>query len=210
MSKDTPRWLMKRDRAVIIPQDMVGENKEGLVCWWCTESLPQLPCLHFPIKYDSHLDRFTTIGNFCSWECAKAYGKNTNSPRWGEYSSYLAMMRRRAYGAHKLLFAAPAREALKKFGGTMTIEEFRSYRGKTAPVVFFPHDVQIHHLISDGGENIRGTHMPGGAGGSSVGKMKAIESSEVKGDTLRLKRGKPLERSKSKLETSLGIKRKEK
>jgi hypothetical protein len=119
------------------------------------------------------------------------------------------MMRRRAYGAHSILFAAPAREALKKFGGTMTIEQFRSYRGKTAPVVFFPYDVQIHHLISDGGENIRGTHMPGG-GGSSAGKMKAIESSEVKGDTLRLKRGKPLERSKSKLETSLGIKRKEK
>jgi hypothetical protein len=76
--------------------------------------------------------------------------------------------------------------------------------------VFFPHDVQIHHLISDGGENIRGTHTPGSGGGNTAAKMKAIESSEVKGDTLRLKRGKPLERSKSKLETSLGIKRKEK
>ena len=86
MSKDTPKWLLKRDRAAIIPSDMVGENKEGLVCWWCTEALPQFPCIHFPIKYDSHLDRFRTIGNFCSWECAKAYGKSLHSPRWGEMS----------------------------------------------------------------------------------------------------------------------------
>lgn len=210
MSKETPKWLLKRERAAIIPPDMVGENKEGLVCWWCTEPLPQLPCIHFPIKYDDRLDRFKTIGNFCSWECAKAYGKNTNSPRWGEFSSYLAMMRRRAYGANKTLYAAPPRETLKKFGGTMTIEEFRSYYGKAAPVVFFPHDVQIHHLISDGGENIRGTHTPGNGVSNTAAKMKAIETTEVKGDTLRLKRGKPLERSKSKLETSLGIKRKEK
>jgi hypothetical protein len=40
--------------------------------------------------------------------------------------------------------------------------------------------------------------------------MKAIEDTDVKAEPLKLKRGKPLERSKSRLETSLGIKRKEK
>jgi hypothetical protein len=118
------------------------------------------------------------------------------------------MMRRRAYGPYSALFAAPPRQALKKFGGTMTIEEFRSYHGKAAPVVFFPHDIQIHHLISDGGENIRGVHIS--EGGNTVSKMKAIETTEVRGETLKLKRAKPLERSKSKLETSLGITRKQK
>lgn len=196
-------WLLSRDKCVHVPPK---ENTDGLVCWWCTEALPHTPCIHFPMKYDSMLDRFQTVGNFCSWECAKAYGKDLKHCRNGEMISFLSMMYRRAHGGHyDTIYAAPSRLALKKFGGVMTIEEFRACRGKPAPSVYFPNDIQIYHLISASDNS---THVSSGV--NSNKKMKAIEDTDVKAEPLKLKRGKPLERSKSRLETSLGIKRKEK
>ena len=43
---------------------------------------------------------------------------------------------------------------------------------------------------------------------NSKGKLAAIDSATSQGDTLKLKRNKPLERTKSKLENVLGITRK--
>lgn len=205
MSK-VPSWLVKRDTCVQTPHE---ENTEGLVCWWCTESLPHLPCIHFPTKYDSLLDRFQTVGNFCSWECAKAYGKDLKHSRAAEMVSFLGMMYRRVNKKYETVHAAPNRLALKKFGGTMTIEEFRSYQGQPAPSVYFPNDVQIHHLISHT-ETLSSSMCDHTVTLNKTSKLKAIEDTVANGDSLKLKRVKPLERSKSKLETSLGIKRKEK
>jgi hypothetical protein len=198
-------WLLRIEKPVEVPPK---ENVEGLACWWCTESLPHLPCIHFPIKYYQQFDKFDTIGNFCSWECAKAYGKDLKSPRWGEYLSFLTMMHRRALGRHENFFPAPRREALKKFGGTLTIEEFRNCSGKTCPpIVRFPNETFIEQIIVPGSDQIKHTV----SSNAHNSKMKrAIEESESTAEPLKLKRGKPLERSKSKLETSLGIKRKEK
>jgi MYM-type Zinc finger with FCS sequence motif len=175
-----------------------------LVCWWCVHSLPQHPCVHLPLKYDDRRNRFTTIGNFCSWECAKAYAIDMRSPRWGEIQSLLSMMRMRAYKKYMPLFAAPKREALKIFGGTMTIEEFRSCAGGPAPVVYLSNDIQIHQIVAPQDQPVVGSSS------NQNSKLKAIEETAVKSETLKLKRSKPLERSKSKLESSLGIIRKSK
>jgi hypothetical protein len=180
-------------------------NTDGLVCWWCVYPLAHLPCLHLPIKFDPRLDKFTTLGNFCSWECMKAYSIDTNSPKAGEVQSFIAVMRRKAYGKYVPLFAAPKRTALKTFGGTMTIDEFRSCYGAPPPPVHFPNDVQIHQVVHD---PRRGAFVDSISDQNS--KLKAIEDTVVKGEALKLRRNKPLERSKSKLESALGITRKSK
>lgn len=176
----------------------------NLICWWCVHPLPQFPCFHLPVKYDEKRNRFTTVGNFCSWECMKAYALDMNTARSGEIQSFIALMRLKSYGKYMPLHAAPKRIALDVFGGTMTIDEFRSYYGKTPPPVYFPDQVQLQQKV--GCETVPVSTAPV----NSSSKLKAIENAEAKGDTLKLRRNKPLERSKSKLESTLGITRKAK
>jgi len=175
--------------------------ERGLVCWWCVHDLPQHPCLHLPIKYDPLRKKYTTIGNFCSWECAKAYALDWNIAKSAEIQSFLALMRLQTYKTYLPLFAAPKRTALKIFGGTMSIEEFRGCFGKTPPVVEFPNEIQLHQKVG----YVTATPVPDQ---NSKSKLKAIEEASTVAEPLKLKRSQPLARSKSKLESALGITRK--
>lgn len=180
-----------------------------LVCWWCVHGLTQKPCIHLPIKYDDRRKVFSTLGNFCSWACAKAYAIDMKSARAGEIQSLLALMRLQALGRHVPLWPAPKRQALACFGGTMTIEQFRSFGGATEPPqVYWPFEKLYVPII--GGESFQKkiTASIGPADGRA--QLKAIENASSENDTLRLKRTKPLSRSESKLENVLGIKRREK
>lgn len=185
------------------------QDTEGLVCWWCVHGLPQRPCIHLPIKYDERLNRFTTIGNFCSWQCAKAYALDTNSAKSGEVQSFLAMMRLRAFGKFVPLWPAPKRQFLKCFGGSMTIEEFRGYGGLVEPPqLYFPVEKQLHPVFNNSTSeaSVRGLVTPSGVQDPS--RLRAIENSNGQQETLKLKRSKPLARAASKLESTLGITRK--
>lgn len=186
------------------------QNNEGLVCWWCVHALPQRPCIHLPVRYDDKLNRFTTMGNFCSWQCAKAYAHDMNSAKSGEIQSFIAMMRMRAFGKFVPLWPAPKRQFLACFGGTMSIEEFRSYGGLVEPPqLYFPFEKQVHPVFTDTRNelNVRG---PTVSTSYDPNRLRAIENSTGAQDTLKLKRSKPLARAASKLESSLGIIRKSK
>jgi hypothetical protein len=164
-----------------------------------------------PVKYDEKLNRFTTIGNFCSWQCAKAYGLDMNSAKSGEIQSFLAMMRLRAFGKFVPLWPAPKRQFLKCFGGTMSIEEFRTYGGSVEPPqLYFPIQKQVHPLLNDSRSEagtLRGSTALASAS-ADKSKLMAIENSTSQSETLKLKRNKPLARAASKLESTLGITRK--
>ena len=185
------------------------QNVEGLVCWWCVHGLPQRPCIHLPIKYDEKLNRFTTIGNFCSWQCAKAYALDTNSAKSGEVQSFLAMMRLRAFGKFVPLWPAPKRQFLRCFGGTMSIEEFRAFGGLVEPPqLYFPVEKQLHPVFNDSRSELVVKGPVTTSGVQDSGRLKAIENSSGQQETLKLKRSKPLARAASKLESTLGITRK--
>ena len=186
-----------------------GSEDPFLICWWCVHALPIDPPIHLPVKYDSKLNRFSSIGNFCSWQCAKAYAIDMGTSRAGEVQSFLAMMRRRSIGRYESLWPAPKRQALKCFGGTMTIEEFRGYGGLVEPPrIHYP--LEKLYFATSGGDGPQNTKT--GTPSTKVqnsGKLTAIENSSTETDTLRLKRSKPLSRATSTLENALGIKRKE-
>ena len=121
---------------------------------------------------------------------------------------YLALMRKKAYGRSLPCWPAPKRWALKCFGGTMSIEEFRSYGGFVEPpIVHWPNEKLYIPIIG-------GTEVKGNIQNSSVSttgskkKLHDIENSTTETSTLKLKRNKPLQRSDSKLENILGITRK--
>ena len=181
-----------------------------LICWWCVHALPQKPCVHLPIRYDEKRNIFGTIGNFCSWQCAKAYAIDMGTSRAGEIQSLLAMMRLRAIGHHEKLWPAPKRQALACFGGTMTIEEFRTFGGRVEPpIIHYPFEKRYVPIIgSEGAKGAQAGAVVVTAPENSQAKLRAIENSVTSGDSLKLKRSKPLARSASKLESALGITRK--
>lgn len=130
--------------------------------------------------------------------------------RSGEIQSFLAMMKRRMTGKYTPTWPAPKREALKCFGGTMSIEEFRSYGGLVEPPrIHFPFEKLYFATNVTGGGEGPITHVKGKVSTADThGRLAAIETASAVTETLRLKREKPLVRSTSKLENALGIKRK--
>ncbi len=194
-----------------LPTEAPEQDLTGLICWWCVHALPQKPCIHLPMRYDDKLDKFTTIGNFCSWQCAKAYALDTNSAKSGEIQSLLALMRMKAFGKYVPLWPAPKRQFLKCFGGTMTIEEFRTYGGLIEPPqLYFPIENQVRPIFSNAISDP--VVQEGATTFQSTGNtlLKAIENASGQQETLKLKRNKPLARTASKLESTLGIIRKSK
>ena len=82
----------------------------------------------------------------------------------------------------------------------MSIEEFRTTHGKVAPTVEYREQVHLKPVLVVEDERRPDIH--------NLKKMDAIDKATASGPVLKLKRAKPLERSKSKLESALGIKRK--
>lgn len=155
-------------------------------CWHCCHPFPG-PALHCPYRYDDRRRHFDTTGNFCSWECMKTYIIDKGSARSGEEQMILALMKKHVFGKSTPTHPAPKRTALKVFGGTLTIEEFRA--GSSNVSVYMPYE----------------THrMPVVVSNNSVPTRKPSDPPSTN-DTLVLKRTKPLARAKSSLESSLGI-----
>jgi hypothetical protein len=119
----------------------------------------------------------------------KAYNIDKSGPRYGEYQSFITLMRKHVYGKIDPCRVAPKRQCLKVFGGTMDIEQFRA--GKDPPMVNMPNEM---HMICITETNIN--------------TVDVVPKGVTSTDTLKLKREKPLKRAESSLEKSLGIKRK--
>jgi hypothetical protein len=93
----------------------------------------------------------------------------------------------------------------------LTIEEFRKYGGKVEPPPIHWPDERITLPVSDrGGPEVHTTQSASADRQKDRGKLKAIGESTSSGDSLKLRRTKPLQRAESKLENVLGITRKSK
>jgi hypothetical protein len=104
---------------------------------------------------------------------------------------------------------APDRYALKAFGGTLTIEEFRNISMDTCPIVTLPNET--FRMQTVGTKTVLqdlSTSQTQLTSGQKNEKMSAIRNASTHNDPLRLKRPKPLKRDQNNLEATLGIVRK--
>ena len=167
-----------------------------LVCWWCCHPPPG-SFLNMPIKQKRDTRTYTTVGNFCSWECMKAYALDKyNIHTAGIICMYIRCMREE----RTLVKAAPSRLTLKCFGGPLTIEEFRKNSSSTIRVNLPCMDHKIYDIVEQKKQVQSNSEC-------SENKMKYINSATCENDSLRMKRNKPLKRDtiKNNLEHSLGI-----
>ena len=94
-------------------------NNTNIDCLWCCHSFDSFP-YGIPVKnYD---DVFYMFGNFCSAECGASYNfDNVNTCEAYERFSLINYL----YSENKEIKLAGPRLSLKKFGGQLSIEEFR-------------------------------------------------------------------------------------
>ena len=129
----------------------------------------------------------------------KAYNIETSGCKLGEIQMNITLMRKHVYNKTEPCRVAPKRQCLEVFGGTMTIEEFRGC--KDPPMVRLPTQIQMSCTFSV--PETKSLRIE-----TDEEKLKVIQTASGQSETLKLKRTKPLKRSESALERSLGITRK--
>lgn len=170
-----------------------------IACFWCTHSFDTQPCI-IPEREDKGLWR--VYGNFCCAECAVSYLLNeTMDPhvRWER----MALLHR-LYDPQGIsrIFPAPAREALKVFGGPFTIESFRATisAGKVRVDIHMPPMVSILGSIDTKPIDFFDTSLKNTM-------FTPVEKTTTRSteEGLRLKRTKPLKDRDSTLDSVMNI-----
>jgi hypothetical protein len=104
-----------------------------VACWYDCHPFDWAPC-RVPLAHDPRFNVYYSLGNFCSWSCAKAHCLLEKTARKGSVSLVALeanRSRRRLQGYEKcadnsvLVKALPRKECLQMFGGTVGIEDFR-------------------------------------------------------------------------------------
>jgi len=97
-------------------------EKSSIACWWCTYNFDTLPCF-IPERYSDN--KFYVFGCFCSFDCATAYNLNLNDYKVSDRNSLIKRLYYAIKGVNDEIPVAPPREVLEKYGGVLTIEEYR-------------------------------------------------------------------------------------
>ncbi len=164
-------------------------DSTDIACWWCTEQFDTIPCF-IPEKVDN--GKYHVFGCFCSYNCAAAYNMDMNDYKTWDRYSILQKLYREIFGDNNELAAAPPRQCLSKFGGNLTIDEFRNSSIKNEKEYRFimPPMVSIVPYIEESCRDVQ--------------KWEKLRSSDGE-NNLILKRSKPLPNSKNTLFETMGL-----
>jgi hypothetical protein len=102
----------------------ITPTKTDVCCWWCTYSFESIP-IFIPEFY--HDNKYYVFGCFCSFNCAFSYNLNMNDYKIKDRHSLLINMVSIIYNKKidENIEPAPQREVLEKYGGPITINEYR-------------------------------------------------------------------------------------
>ncbi len=169
-------------------------------CWWCCHEFDG-DALRLPYKYDPLRNKFSTMGNFCSWSCMKSFNLDKNGVNMGGIiGGNIVVMRKKLYNNVGPIKFAPNRFLLKEFGGNLTIEEFRAGITKdTGP------QKEIESLEELMGPKKFIVKTEQHQIQQDTEKMFEISDAPSVNEPLRLKRTKPLKRDQNNLKKTLGI-----
>lgn len=176
-----------------------------ILCWHCAHKF-DTPPIPMPVWYDERTDIFKVRGNFCSWNCLKAYSRD-NTPAHtsrGIDANIIALFYKRITGRMARIVAAPPRFMMSEFGGNMPLEEFRSKSETLAYDVMPPKMVPLCLVVSEqrAGEIRRHAELPS----QDLSESVDLGTSTAPIETLRLRRPKPKKQiQQSLLEKTLGL-----
>jgi len=98
-------------------------EKSDSACFWCCHSFPNRPVV-LPIRDTG--EHLLVTGNFCSPECAMSYLFDIHQDAHTRWEQLALLYRVYADACNGKISPAPPRAVLKLFGGTLSIQEYRS------------------------------------------------------------------------------------
>lgn len=154
------------------------------LCWYCCHPFDGPP-LPMPIRHDPHLDIFHVVGTFCSWGCMKSYNMDSSSYMRHVNATVITLFHKRCTGKLTSIRPAPPRLALKAFGGSMSIEEFR---GCDKNMMILPPKMIMHRpVVEEIPARLRERPTP-----QQLQDSVSFKDATAQNDVLRLRRPKPL------------------
>jgi len=164
-------------------------------CWWCKHSF-NTPNIVLPEQYYDGV--FYCIGNFCSYNCAKAYNIDLHDINIWKRESLINLMYYMTYNIHKKIEPAPSWLILSDYGGCININEFRKNFEVNNSEYLLLHPPLISRQMQ-----IEESYKIGNTNTSN--KLDKLFSSD---NTLSLRRSKPVETTQLNLEMTMGLRRK--
>jgi hypothetical protein len=168
-------------------------------CFWCCHTFTHRPVI-LPIRDTG--EHLLVTGNFCSPECSASYLfdiRQDSHTRWEQFS-----LLHRVYGevCHGTIYPAPARSALKLFGGALSIQEYRAliYSHKVRVDIHLPPMVSILSTMDTKPIDFYDASLTKNV--TETVKERLQKAEEV----LRLRRTKPLKAWESTLDACLNLK----
>tara|TARA_B100000575_G_C23143630_1_gene666682 strand:- start:2800 stop:4077 length:1278 start_codon:yes stop_codon:yes gene_type:complete len=171
-------------------------SNTDISCFWCCHSFDNTPW-GIPYKLEDNI--FNLYGIFCSCNCALSYLiNNENGDTLWEKIALLQLLYFKIYNKYENILPAPNKISLKKFGGSITIEEFRNITNsneKTYSLEFPPCNSIVPILEeSHKNNNLVNSFIP-------IDNNKLVKAT----NELKLKRNKPVNLKKNTLDTCMNI-----
>lgn len=102
---------------------MIDIKKNNIACWWDSYEFDTLPYF-IPDKY--YNNNYYVFGCFCSINCAMAYNLNMGDYKISERNALINQLYENIIKLYKKnIVIAPPKEILKKYGGKITLDEYR-------------------------------------------------------------------------------------
>lgn len=184
----------------------LADNVASTLCWHCCHAFSGL-AIPLPVDYNERTQKWKMTGSFCSWACAKAW--NWDLGGGGNYRSgirgqLLAFLKKKTTGTlGRGIVPAPPRSCLKVFGGTLTIDEFRSVSSDGIIIEKLPEKmVPLHQIVNERRVEAKRVET---APGPNMQEAVDFGDATQKNETLRLKRPRPMPSSSDVLARSMGL-----
>ena len=175
-------------------------NKESypkttnVLCYHCCHKFTTQP-ISMPFMFNK--SKFYVKYVFCSWECMKRYNIDSNTSNMQMISTLIQKYYNYITSNTDSIGIAPPKYALKDFGGTMTIKEFRN---KNKNIIYNTHEypVIVDNLTIEKVDNFSWIKEDSAKDSYQNHLIKPITD-----DLKLLKR--PNEKPKSTLENAMGL-----
>jgi hypothetical protein len=172
------------------------EITQDTKCWWCKNCF-NTPNLMLPEYYSNGI--FYCTGNFCSFNCKKAYNIDLNDINVWKRESLINLEYYLTYGRYKEIKPASSWLTLKEFGGFLTIIEFRkNFDTISSEIILLQPPLISRQMQIE--ESYKKT--------TPQGPLNKLDKLFIEYPSYSLKRTKPVETSQLNLEKTMGLKRK--
>lgn len=139
------------DDSVILEENNMYVKNTSELCWNCCEKLSN-SISSIPLTYKNKI--FYIYGDFCCLECGLRYARdNFDSNKYLDILTYTNLYNKELYNNSNSVNVAPHRLMLKKFGGNLSIDEYRKNNiqyGKN--ILNIPVGTQLYHSFDENKE----------------------------------------------------------